>query len=70
MKKNDNLAEKCKSPTFVADCLEEYKNWRKGKGKYAKLGARFPFSMEELTVIETAAIDMLRNLGRQMRDSQ
>lgn len=65
---NDNLAEKCKSPTFVANCLEEHKKWRKGEGEYGKPGARSPFFPEELTLIEEAAIDLLRNLGRQMRD--
>lgn len=56
---------KCEdSPKFVAECLVENQNWRRGKGRYEfhddpKKNAPMPFCPRALGIIEDAAIKFL-----------
>ena len=55
---------KCKNPKFVAECLLEYQNWRRGRGRYEyhvvpKKNAPMPFCSLALGIIEDAAIKFL-----------
>ena len=56
---------KCEdSPKFVAECLMENQNWRRGKGRYEfhedpKKNAPMPFCPRALGIIEDAAIKFL-----------
>ena len=58
---------KCEdSPKFVAECLMENQNWRRGKGRYEfnedpKKNAPMPFCPRALGIIEDAAIKFLMN---------
>ena len=58
---------KCEdSPKFVAECLIENQNWRRGKGRYEfnedpKKNAPMPFCPRALGIIEDAAIQFLMN---------
>ena len=57
---------KCKNPKFVAECLLEYQNWRRGRGRYEyhvvpKKNAPMPFCSLALGIIEDAAVQFLMN---------
>ena len=58
---------KCEdSPKFVAECLVENQNWRRGKGRYEfhddpNKNAPMPFCPRALGIIEDAAIKFLMN---------
>ena len=58
---------KCEdSPKFVAECLVENQNWRRGKGRYEfhddpKKNAPMPFCPRALGIIEDSAIKFLMN---------
>ena len=58
---------KCEdSPKFVAECMVENQNWRRGKGRYEfhddpKKNAPMPFCPRALGTIEDSAIKFLMN---------
>ena len=57
---------KCKNPKFVAECLMEYQNYRRGKGRYGYSivpggNAPMPFCPLALGIVEDAAIQFLMN---------
>lgn len=59
---------KCKNPKFVAECLVEFQNYRRGKGRYAyridpRGNAPMPFCPLALGIVEDAAIQFLMNYG-------
>jgi len=60
--------EMLSSPKEVARLLQEYQDWRKGVGKYAwnpdpEKNESIPFTPQQLTQIEEAAIDFLSKLA-------
>lgn len=67
---------KCEdSPKFVAECLVENQNWRRGKGRYEfnedpKKNAPMPFCPRALGIIEDAAIKFLMHYDGTVRNGK
>lgn len=71
----NKFAEKCSNPKYVAECLSQYQQWRRGEGEYEWDGdpvnrPEMPLCNTALGIVEDAAIGFLLKYDKQMKSAK